>query len=235
VHRETGGWVGSHKQWAVAIFCHRVVVLPAPYNRRAHAAIASLDGQRRERTDIMHRRLHHRRATACAWTALVALHWAICSSAEASAIRVLAFPKPPPDSAAPGPEPAEPEAPDMMACLRAMSYTCVQRKTAVYLDALNRLDRIRLLGDFVTAVRTRPVQSRSPAISEPLLDARGLNNVVSLSVLVNAVVGDIIQDHVLKISFPRIVDLGSPYGFSAAAEDDDGTEAPADGDPDADE
>jgi len=180
----------------------------------------------------MHRHLHHRRATACRWTALVALQWAISSSAEASAIRVLAFPKPPAESTVAGPEPTEPEAPDMMACLRAMSYTCVQRKTAVYLDALNRLDRIRLLGDFVTAVRTRPVRSWSPAISERLLDARGLNNVVSLSVLVNAVVGDIVQDHVLKISFPRIVDLGLPYGLSAAAdaEDDDRTEAPADAD-----
>lgn len=167
----------------------------------------------------------------------MALHWAISSSAEASVIRVLAVPKPPPGSTAPaGPEPAEPEAPDMMECLRAMSYTCVQRKTAVYLDALNRLDRIRLLGDFVTAVRTRPIRSRSPAISERLLDARGLNNVVSLSVLVNAVVGDIVQDHVLKISFPRIVDLGLPYGLSAAdADDGDRTEASTGGDPDADE
>lgn len=203
---------------------------PGLKNRRAQAVIASLDGQRSERT-VMHRPGHHRRATACGWTALVALHWAISSSAEASTIRVLAFPKPPPESTTPGPEPAEPEAPDMMECLRAMSYTCVQRKTAVYLDALNRLDRIRLLGDFVTAVRTRPVRSRSPAISERLLDARGLNNVVSLSVLVNAVVGDIVQDHVLKISFPRIVDLGLPYGLSAAAD----AGAPVDSDPDADE
>jgi len=221
--------VGRGNFFSTALLCVR------PYNRRAHAVIASLDGLLRKRTD-MHRHLHHRRATACGWTALVALHWAISSSAEASTIRVLAFPKPPPESTAPGPEPAEPEAPDMMACLRAMSYTCVQRKTAVYLDALNRLDRIRLLGDFVTAVRIRPVRSRSPAISERLLDARGLNNVVSLSVLVNAVVGDIVQDHVLKISFPRIVDLGLPYGLSAGtadAEDDDRTEAPAD--PDADE
>ncbi|KAL5233794.1 hypothetical protein ACI65C_001204 [Semiaphis heraclei] len=209
-----------------------------PYNRRVYTVIASLDGRRHERTD-MHRHLHHRRATACCrWTAaLVALHWAISSSAEASVIRVLAFPKPPPESTSLGPEPAEPEAPDMMECLRAMSYTCVQRKTAVYLDALNRLDRIRLLGDFVTAVRTRPVRSRSPAISERLLDARGLNNVVSLSVLVNAVVGDIVQDHVLKISFPRIVDLGLPYGLSAVAgtDDDDRTEVSTGGDPDVDE
>uniref|UniRef100_A0A2S2PL72 Uncharacterized protein n=1 Tax=Schizaphis graminum TaxID=13262 RepID=A0A2S2PL72_SCHGA len=178
-----------------------------------------------------HRRCR-RCTTTCRWTVLVALYWAIVSStAEGSAIRVLAFPKSPSTSSVPEPEP---EVPDMIACLRAMSYTCVQRKTAVYLDALNRLNRIRLLGDFVTAVRTRPVRSRSPAISEQLLDARGFNNVVSLSVLVNAVVGDIVQDHVLKISFPRIADLGLPYGLSAitAAGDDDETEAPTHSDPD---
>lgn len=203
------------------------------YNCRAHFLIASLHS-RRERTMDRHHRCR-RRAIICKWTALVAFYWAIVSSsAEGSVIRVLAFPKSPSTSSAPEPEP---EAPDMIACLRAMSYTCVQRKTAVYLDALNRLDRIRLLGDFVTAVRTRPVRSRSPAISEQLLQARGLNNVVSLSVLVNAVVGDIVQDHVLKISFPRIVDLGLPYGISTAvAGDNDEIEAPTtEGDSNTDE
>ncbi|VVC31100.1 Protein of unknown function DUF1676, partial [Cinara cedri] len=110
----------------------------------------------------------------------------------------------------PGPEP-----PDMEACLRAVSYTCLQRKTAVYLDALNRLDRIRLLGDFVTAVRTEPVDPRKTAISERLLDARGHNTVLSLSVLVDAVVRDILKSHVLRISFPDIADFGTSRGYPA--------------------
>lgn len=143
-------------------------------------------------------------ARVCA--ALVAFH---CAEA---AIRVLAIPKP---SRAPAvrpdvePERRDAEPPDMMACLRAMSYTCLQRKTAVYLDALNRMDRIRLLGDFVTAVRTEPVDARTPAISEQLLHARGHNTVLSLSVLVDTVVRDIVRGHVLRISFPDMADFGA--------------------------
>lgn len=150
------------------------------------------------------------------WTrvcaALVAFHYA------EAAIRVLAFPKP---SHVPAvrpefePDRRDAELPDMMACLRAMSYTCLQRKTAVYLDALNRMDRIRLLGDFVTAVRTEPVDARTPAISERLLDARGHNNVLSLSVLVDNVVRDIVRGHVLRISFPDMADFGPSRGYPA--------------------
>lgn len=158
-------------------------------------------------------------------TALVALHCARTPAlirrpaAAEGAIRVLVFPRSP---HMPPVHPAEdrddrPEAPDMVACLRAMSYTCLQRKTAVYLDALNRLDRIRLLGDFITAVRTRPVDSKTPTISENLLEARGLNNVFSLSVLVNWVVQNMVRDHALRISFPRIAGLGEPYRDPAAA------------------
>lgn len=158
------------------------------------------------------------------WTALVALHCAGApltrrpATAEA-AIRVLAFPRWPrvPFARTADGRDDPPEAPDMVACLLAGSYTCLQRKTAVYLDALNRLDRIRLLGDFVTAVRTRPVDSGTPAISESLLEARGLNNVLSLSVLVNSVVQNMVRDHAIKISFPRIPGLTEPFGPAAAA------------------
>lgn len=150
------------------------------------------------------------------WTALIALHCGATPlirrrAAVDGAIRVLAFPK---SSHVPIVHPAvergEPPAPDMWTCLRAMSYKCVQRKTAVYLDALNRLDRIRLLGDFVTAVRTRPVDAETPAVNENLLNARGFNDVISLSVLVDSVVRNMVQDHVLRISFPNIANFWSP-------------------------
>lgn len=139
--------------------------------------------------------------------------WA--GSTADGAIRVLAYPR---SSHVPIIHPAtedddRPEVPDMMACLRAMSYTCVQRKTAVYLDTLNRRDRIRLLGDFITAVRVRPVDAEAPAITERLLDARSFNSIWSLSVLVDSVFRSIVQDHVIKISFPWIAGLGVPaYG-----------------------
>lgn len=148
--------------------------------------------------------------------------------AEAAPIRVLAYPK---SSHVPVFHPAaeddddDNDRPDMMACVRALSYTCVQRKTAVYLDALNRRDRIRLLGDFVTAVRVRPVDPDAPAISERVLDARGFHSVLSLSVLVDSVFRSIVRDHVVKISFPWIAGLGVPaYGSPdqpAAADEPD--------------
>jgi len=140
------------------------------------------------------------------WTAVVALH---CAARPVDgAIRVLAFPRKsdaPPAVTWDGDDgERRPDAPDMAACLMAMSYTCVQRKTVVYLDALNRLHRIPVLGGFVTAVRTRPVDGRTPAISERLLDARGFNDVLSLSVLVDSVVRSIVHEHALKISFPWV-------------------------------
>lgn len=161
--------------------------------------------------------------TRVVWTALVALHCVAAPRPARAAIRVLAFPK---SSHVPIVHPTSedgdgrPGAPDMLECLMAMSYTCVQRKTAVYLDALNRLDRIRLLGDFVTAVRTRPVDGKTTAISEPVLDARGFNNVLSLSFLVDSVFRDMLKSHALRISFPRIADFGAPYGLED--DDDDG-------------
>lgn len=146
------------------------------------------------------------------WTAVVALLCAGHATAPPAvdgAIRVLAFPARTSETAVVPREDDErrPEAPDMLACLMAMSYTCVQRKTLVYLDALNRLHRIPLLGEFVTAVRTRPVDDRTPAINERLLDARGFNDVLSLSVLVDSVVRSIVKDHALKITFPKIAGL----------------------------
>lgn len=108
---------------------------------------------------------------------------------------------------------SRPEAPNMIECLWFLSYTCVQRKTAVYLDALNRMDQIPLVGDFVTAVRTQPVDDDSPAISENLLEARGFNSVLSLSYLVNSVVQSIVREHALRISFPRLAELGASYGL----------------------
>uniref|UniRef100_A0A2S2R0H5 Uncharacterized protein n=1 Tax=Sipha flava TaxID=143950 RepID=A0A2S2R0H5_9HEMI len=150
-----------------------------------------------------------------AWTALVMLHCAGTPLVADGAIRVLAFPRSPLVPSYEHPADARddrPEPPDMVACLLAVSYTCLQRKTAVYLDALNRMHRIRLLGDFVTAVRTRPVRSGAPAISEGLLEARGLNDVLSLSAVVDSVVRDMVRDHAIKISFPRIAGLGGePY------------------------
>lgn len=161
------------------------------------------------------------------WTALVALHCTACTAPPLAegAIRVLAFPK---SSHIPIFHPTDedgrtPETPDMVACLLAMSYTCLQRKTVVYLDALNRLDRIPLLGDFVTAVRTRPVDTRTPTIDERLLDARGFNNVLSLSVLVDSVFRNIVKDHALRISFPRIVGLGEAFAPALSEDNDDGT------------
>lgn len=157
-----------------------------------------------------------------AWTALVVFYCTATITpltrrpafAEGT-IRVLAFPG---SSHVPIVHPAValerlPEPPDVMACVRAMSYTCIQRKTAVYLDSLNRMDRIRLLGDIITVVRTKPFDARTPAINERLLDARGHNTVLSLSVLVDAVVRDIFKGHVLRISFPNIAGLGAPYGY----------------------
>jgi len=152
------------------------------------------------------------------WTAVVALR-CVARPADA-AIRVLAFPRtrdarPAQVTRDGGGGERPPEAPDLAACLMAMSYTCLQRKTVVYLDAVNRLSSIPVLGGFVTAVRTRPVDGRAPAISERLLDARGFDDVVSLSVLVDSVVRSIVREHALRISFPWIATLAGDEDYSA--------------------
>lgn len=138
------------------------------------------------------------------WT-LVALHWwaAVAVAAASPAIRVLAFPRSPSDATAAVAE-DRPPPPDVVPCLRAMSYTCLQRKTVVYLDRLNRLDSVPLLGGFVTAVRTRPVDRLAPRIDERLLDSRGFRDVLSLSFLVDAVVRSMVRDHALRVRFPGL-------------------------------
>lgn len=146
---------------------------------------------------------------------LLSLHTGVAfvGRAGAAVIHVVAVPK---SSHVPIVHPvhdSRPQTPDMIACLWSLSYTCVQRKTAVYLDALNRMDQIPLVGDFVTAVRTQPVDDNSPAISENLLEARGFNSVLSLSYLVNSVVQSIVREHTLKISFSRLAELGASYGL----------------------
>ena len=41
-------------------------------------------------------------------------------------------------------------------CLLRLSVPCVQRKLLLFLDRLGRMERFRLLGDFLTVVRVEP-------------------------------------------------------------------------------
>lgn len=41
-------------------------------------------------------------------------------------------------------------------CLMRLSVPCVQRKLLLFLDRLGRMERFRLLGDFLTVVRVEP-------------------------------------------------------------------------------
>jgi hypothetical protein len=41
-------------------------------------------------------------------------------------------------------------------CLLRLSVPCVQRKLLLFIDRLGRMERFRLLGDFLTVVRVEP-------------------------------------------------------------------------------
>lgn len=94
---------------------------------------------------------------------------------------------------------------DILNCFSTLSYACFQKKILIYLDSLNRVDRINLFGGYLSFVRvsqglTQPVAP----ITEQFLASRHINDENTLSNLLKDVFEDFVATHVLRITVPVI-------------------------------
>ncbi|KAK3921149.1 Envelope glycoprotein E [Frankliniella fusca] len=88
-------------------------------------------------------------------------------------------------------------------CLLRLSVPCVQRKLLLFLDRLGRMERFRLLGDFLTVVRVEP---RSGEARRIVLDEDA--DVTDLAGMVDRLVDDFFATHVLRFSLPGTLRVG---------------------------
>lgn len=124
---------------------------------------------------------------------------------------------------------------DILHCFGSLSYACFQKKIIVYLDSLNRVDRINLFGGYVSFVRLAPAPSAP--ITEQLLASRRVTDRASLAALLRDLYDDFFDSHLLRITVPGIdarLDARSArarcYDFAVAdAKDDDREDATATG------
>lgn len=91
---------------------------------------------------------------------------------------------------------------DILNCFSSLSYVCFQRKILVYLDSLNRVDRINLFGGYLSFVRVS--QGLTPPITEQLLASRHITDENTLSTLLKEVFEDFVDTHILRITVPVI-------------------------------
>ncbi|XP_052131650.1 uncharacterized protein LOC127751714 [Frankliniella occidentalis] len=88
-------------------------------------------------------------------------------------------------------------------CLLRLSVPCVQRKLLLFLDRLGRMERFRLLGDFLTVVRVEPRNGEARRI---VLDEEA--DVTDLAGMVDRLVDDFFDTHVLRFSLPGTLRVG---------------------------
>ncbi|XP_034254401.1 uncharacterized protein LOC117653115 [Thrips palmi] len=88
-------------------------------------------------------------------------------------------------------------------CLLRLSVPCVQRKLLLFLDRLGRMERFRLLGDFLTVVRVEP---RHGEARQHVLDEDA--DVTDLAGMVDRLVDDFFDTHVLRFSLPGTLRVG---------------------------
>ncbi|XP_022194058.2 uncharacterized protein LOC111051804 [Nilaparvata lugens] len=104
-------------------------------------------------------------------------------------------------------------------CLIKISFPCVQRKTLLFIDRLSRLDRIRIVGDYVSIVRV--TQQKSPAIvlEESPLD----RDEATLRALIDLSIDRFFQTHVVRLQIPPLFpepEAAAADGTGKAASDD---------------
>ncbi|XP_065200460.1 uncharacterized protein LOC135831696 isoform X2 [Planococcus citri] len=122
---------------------------------------------------------------------------------------------------------------DILNCFSTLSYVCFQKKILIYLDSLNRVDRINLFGGYLSFVRIS--KGLTPPITEQLLASRHISDESTLSNLLKEVFEDFVETHVLRITVPVINTRldgrgarGHCYDFNLAdAKDENGTQKAA--------
>ncbi|RZF49153.1 hypothetical protein LSTR_LSTR008439 [Laodelphax striatellus] len=104
-------------------------------------------------------------------------------------------------------------------CLIKISFPCVQRKTLLFIDRLSRLDRIPLVGDYVSIVKIS--QQKSPAI---VLDESPLDrDEATLRALIDLSIDRFFQTHVVRLQIPPLFpdDPVSDEAAKSASTNDD--------------
>lgn len=102
---------------------------------------------------------------------------------------------------------------DILNCFSTLSYTCFQKKILIYLDSLNRVDKINLFSGYLSFVRVS--KGINPPITEQLLASRHITDEQTLGTLLKEVFDDFVDSHILRITVPVInarVDARSARG-----------------------
>ncbi|CAH4036964.1 unnamed protein product [Pieris brassicae] len=77
-------------------------------------------------------------------------------------------------------------------CLLKFSYTCLQRKTLLYLKSLNRLSEVSIIGDYVKFVKINATESKEEDIES--------ENSNELSVVIDKTVDNFFDNHLIRFS-----------------------------------
>lgn len=91
---------------------------------------------------------------------------------------------------------------DILNCFSTLSYLCFQKKIIVYLDSLNRVNKINLFGGYMSFVKVS--QGLTPPITEQLLASRHIADENSLGTLLREIFEDFVDSHILRITVPVI-------------------------------
>lgn len=89
-------------------------------------------------------------------------------------------------------------------CLVKFSFPCFQKKVLVFLDRINRVEKINLLGQVLSVVRIKG--DHTPPITEELLTARKVTDEGSLTTLLDLTIDRFLETHVIQITIPGFLD-----------------------------
>lgn len=90
---------------------------------------------------------------------------------------------------------------DILNCFSSLTYLCFQQKIIMYLESLNRVNKINIFGDYVSFVKVGGI-AKPPIMTEELMFSRNMADENSASAMLRQLFEEFVDSHILRISVP---------------------------------